>query len=151
MPSKDPEVDWNIPDVYLLTGGGDGRVAIPKLSLTFGPTGIELAKADHEVVWQCTWAHLDELSTSERSVLPDGTEGVVLAVVEHGGRQHRFVLPADEPNATEALIRERARSHRIRIFGPPQAVSRTLTVAVVVATLATLSALLLSAAHVLHF
>jgi hypothetical protein len=151
MPSKDPEEAWSIPDVYLLTGVGDDRVAIPDLALTFGGTGIELAKADGEVVWHCAWAQLDELSTSERSILPDGSDGVVVVVVEHGGRQHRFVFPTNQPSELEAAIRARAVAHRIRTFEPPQAVSRTLTVAVVVATIATLTVLLLSAAHVLHF
>jgi hypothetical protein len=151
MPSKDPEEAWRIPEAYLLTGVGEERVAIPHLVLTFGGRGIELAKADAEVVWDCAWTQLDEVSTSERSILPDGTDGVVVVVIEHGGRQHRFVLPADNPDQLEAAIRARATSHRIRTFTPPQAVSRTLNVAVVVATVATWTALLLSAVHVLHF
>jgi hypothetical protein len=151
MPSKDREESWSVPGVYLLTGAGDGRVAIPNLALTLNGVGIELAKSDGEVVWQCGWAHLDEFSPSERSILPDGADGILVVVVEHGGRQHRFVLPAEDPSQTEAAIRAWAQSHRIRTFTPAEAVSRTLTVAVVVATLATLTALMLSAVHVLHF
>jgi hypothetical protein len=152
MPSvRDSEEAWSVPDVYLLTEGADGRVAIPHLALTFLATGIELARADGELVWHCTWLQLEEMSTSERSILPDGVEGIVVVVVEHGGRRHRFVLPTDQPSVMEAHIRARASSHRIRTLDQPHAASRALTAAVVVASIATVALLMLSAAHLLHF
>ena len=142
---------WSIPGVFLLTDGSDRLVAIPDLRLDFGATGIELVKADDELAWQCSWPELGELSTAERSVLPDGREGIVVLLVEQVGRRHRFVLPTDEPKVAETRVRELATAHRVRTSEPPAAVSRTLTVAVIVATVATLTVLLLSAAHVLHF
>jgi hypothetical protein len=144
------EEAWSIPDVFLLTEGGDGRVAISDLQLTFVATGVELAKADGELVWRCEWGNLDELSASERSVLPDGREGMVVQIVEHGGRRHRFVLPTSDPATLESSVRQQARAHRIHTSEPPRAVMRTLTVAVILAGLATLTVLLLSAAHVIH-
>ena len=88
----------------------------------------------------------------ERSVLPDGRDGVVMVVVERGRhRHHRFVLTTDDPAATEASIRGRAAAHGLRTTTPKRAVSRTLTLAIVVIALATMTALLLSAAHVIHF
>jgi hypothetical protein len=113
--------------------------------------GIELTKEDGEPAWRAPWRALDVLTTAERSVLPDGGDAVVLTVVELGGRQHRFVLPDPEPEQVGEQVRRWARAHRIQTFEPPAAVSRTLTVAVVVGASATLAALLLSAAHVLHF
>jgi hypothetical protein len=152
MTSGMPERDaWSIPGVYLLTKGGDGRVAIPHLTLTFVPKGIELAKANDEVVWSCTWSKMEELTMGERSTLPDGTDGVVMTVAEPGGRQHRFVLPTSDPADTEAAIRNLAASHRVKGVAPPAAVSRRLTIAVAVSTGATLTILLLSAAHIIHF
>jgi hypothetical protein len=142
---------WSITGVYLVTDSNDGRVAIPHLQLNFVADGIELAKADGLVAWRCGWPNLDELSTVERSVLPDGSPGSVILVAEHGGPHHRFVVPAADPQALEADIRELARAHRVHTSMPPTAVSRTLTLAVGVAAVSTLTVLLLSAAHVLHF
>jgi hypothetical protein len=147
---KDSEEAWSIPDVYLLTSGTKGRVAIPNLSLTFVGKGVELAKSDGVVVWRCTWSKMDELSAGERSTLPDGRDGLVVVVVENDGRQHRFVLPTGDPDSVEAEIRARATLHRLRTAAPPTAVSRRLTMAVVVAAVATLAVLLLSAAHVVY-
>jgi hypothetical protein len=151
MTSGMPVEEWSIPGVYLLTKGGDGRVAIPHLTLTFVTKGIQLAKANDEVVWSCTWSKMEELTMGERSMLPDGTDGVIMMVAEPGGRQHRFVLPTSAPAETEGAIRSLAAAHRVHGAAPPAAVSRRLTVAVAIATVATLTVLLLSAAHVIHF
>jgi hypothetical protein len=85
-------------------------------------------------------------------VLPDGRSGVVIAVVERDGhRRHRFVLAADDADVTEGWIRDRAGSHGLRTTSPRAAVSRLLLVAIGLAFGATLTVLLLSAAHVIHF
>jgi hypothetical protein len=52
----------------------------------------------------------------ERSVLPDGRDGVVFAVVEREGRHmQRFVLATDDAVAMEAALRDRAATHGLRI------------------------------------
>ncbi len=141
-----------MPDVYLLTEGAEGDVAVPHLALTFLDSGLTLDKADGEPVWDSPWSQLEEMSPVERSILPDGRDGVVMVVVEQGRRhQHRFVLATDDAASTEDAIRGRAVAHGLRTRSPRPAVSRPLTVAVVVAGLATLTALLLSAAHIIHF
>ncbi len=141
-----------MPDVYLLTDGRGGEVAVPHLTLTFFDTGLALAKADGEPVWDSDWSRLAELSPVERSVLPDGRCGVVIAVVERAGRhRHRFVLATDDAIATETAVRERATAHGVRTRSSRRAVSRLATVGVVLALLATLTVLLLSAAHVIRF
>ncbi len=141
-----------MPDVYLLTEGAGGDVAVPHLALTFLDSGLTLAKADGEPVWDSPWSQLEEMSPVERSVLPDGSDGVVMVVVERGGRhRHRFVLATDDAPSTEDAIRGRAAAHGLRTCSARPPVSRALTVAVVVAVLATLTVLLLSAAHVFHF
>jgi hypothetical protein len=61
-----------VPDVYLLTEGADGRVAVPHLTLTFDAAGLALDKTDGEPVWFCGWDKLREMAPVERSVLPDG-------------------------------------------------------------------------------
>jgi hypothetical protein len=33
---------WSVPDVYLLTTGPEGELAVPHLTLTFLDTGLEL-------------------------------------------------------------------------------------------------------------
>ncbi len=148
--APEPEQTWTVSDVYVLTDGAQGRVAIPDLELRFMDAGIELSRNNGELAWHCAWSALDVLSTVGLSVLPDGREGVVLVVIEHGGRQHRFVLPATDPDRVQSEVAARAREHRIQTFEPPAAVSRTLTVAVVVAAVATLTVLMLSAAHLIH-
>jgi hypothetical protein len=153
MPSTgESEEIWSISDVFLLAeGDGSGRVAVPNLKLTIRGEGLELAKTDGEATWRSRWSNLDELSMAEHSVLPDGREGLVMLVVERGGRHHRFILPTDEPLALASRVRQLAHDHRIRTSEPRSPALRSLTVGVVLATMATLAALLLSAAHVIHF
>lgn len=141
-----------MPDVYLLTAGSDGPVAVPHLRLTFRQSGLELDKTDGELVWDCKWSDLLEMAPVERSLLPDGRDGVVLMVIERAPRRrHRFVLATDDPDATEDLIRGRAGTHGVRTRWPRPAVSRVLTLVIVTAFAATLTLLLLSAAHIVHF
>ena len=141
-----------MPGVYLLTEGREGEVAVPELTLSFLDSGLALDKGDGEPVWDSAWGGLEEMSPVERSVLPDGRDGVVIVVVEQGRRRsHRFVLATDDPPATEAAVRERAIAHGLRTRSPRRAVSRLLLVTVVLAALAAMTALLLSAAHVIHF
>ncbi len=66
-------------------------------------------------------------------------------------RRHRFVLPTDDVASTEASIRDRAAAHGLWVSSPKPAVSRGLTVSTVFAAAAAITALLLSAAHVIHF
>jgi len=149
---EDEDEAWTVPDVYLLTAGSEGPVAVPDLRLTFREGGLELDKADGEMVWDCDWSDLVEMAPIERSVLPDGKDGVVMLVVERDHRRrHRFVLATDDADATEGLIRGRAGSHGLRTRWPRPAVSRLLTVAVVVAFAVTMTLLLLSAVHVIRF
>lgn len=143
---------WTVSDVYLLTAGSDGPVAVPHLRLTFREKGLELDKADGELVWDCDWSDLVEMAPIERSVLPDGKEGVVIVVVERERRRrHRFVLATDDADATEDFIRGRAGSQGLRTRWPRPAVSRLLTITIVAAFAVTLTLLLLSAVHVIHF
>ena len=145
------EADWTFRDVLLITEGTEGPVAVPQLNLTFRPEGIDLHRSDGERAWRTSWSELEELSASERSVLPDGGDGVVIVVVERDRhRRHRFILPTADPGRTEASLRALARAHGVRTKRPRPAVSPLLTAAVVVAAVATLTVLLLSAAHVIH-
>jgi len=145
--------EWTVPDVYLLTEGDEGQLAVPHLTLTFDATGLALDKPDGEPVWFCGWDQLREMSPVERSVLPDGREGVVILVVESSGRRrrHRFVLATGDAGSTEASVRDRARSHGLRTSTERPAVSRALSVSIVMATTAVMAVLLLSAVHVIHF
>ncbi len=126
-------------------------MAVPHLTLTFLDSGLALKKADGEPVWNSDWGELEEMSPVERSVLPDGRDGVVVIVVERGRRpSYRFVLGTDDASSTEAAIRDRAATHGLRCRSPKRAVSRPLTAVVVVAALAAMTGLLLSAVHVIH-
>jgi hypothetical protein len=146
------EEAWSVADVYLLTAGPEGEVAVPHLTLSFLHSGLALDKADGERVWDSGWAELEEVSPVERSVLPDGRDGVVVVVLERGREgRHRFVLATDDPVGMEAAVRTRAAAHGLRTRSARPAVSRLLMVCVAVAALATITALLLSAAHVIHF
>lgn len=148
------EEEWSVPDVYLLTEGPDGSVAVPQLVLTFLPGGLTLAKADGETVWTCAWERLEELSVVERAVLPDGREAVVVLVVERGRRQrqrHRFALATDDPASAEASVIDRAAAHGLRTTPIRSPVSRALTVSIVLAAVATMALLILSAVHVFRF
>ncbi len=149
------EEAWSVPGVYLLTEGSDGDVAVPQLTLTLLPEGVTLAKDDGEQVWACPWKQLEELSPVERAVLPDGRDGVVIVVVERGGRgrrrRHRFALATDDAVSTEAAIVRHAAAHGVRTRASRQPVSRALTVLLLVGALATVTVLLLSATHVIRF
>jgi len=146
------EEAWSVPDVYLLAEGPDGEMAVPELTLAFRDAGLALAKADGEAVWDRAWTELEQVAPVERSVLPDGRDGVVIAVVERGHeRAHRFVLATDDADAMEQAVRQCAGAHGLRTRSARRAVSRLLMTAVVLAALATMAVLLLSAAHVIHF
>ena len=71
-----------MPGVYLLADWPVSDVAVPDLTLTFRDSGLALHKADGEPVWASAWSDIDELSAVERSVLPDGRDGVVILVVD---------------------------------------------------------------------
>jgi hypothetical protein len=153
MPSAPDSDDlWVVPGVYRLTEGPEGPVAVPQLQLTFHDDGIAVDKSDGEAVWSAAWPDLVEMSTNKRSELPGGAGGVVIVVVERRRRRrHRFVLPSDDPGFMESSIQHLARAHRLRTNRPGRPVSRALTTVVVLAAAATLTALLLSAVHVIHF
>jgi hypothetical protein len=149
---EEEEEAWSVPDVYLLTEGKEGEVAVPHLTLTFSEYGLALHKADGESVWDRPWDALEEMSPGERSVLPDGQDGVVVVVVERDRRgRHRFVLASDESGSTETAIRGRAAAHGLRTRSARPAVSRVLMAGIVLAALAVMTALLLSAVHVFTF
>ncbi len=148
------EEAWSLPDIYLLAEGPGGEVAVPHLTLTFLDCGLVLERADGEPVWDGVWAELEEIAPVARSVLPDGRDGVVIVVVERDrGRRHHFVLTTDDVAATEAEVRGRAAAHGLRtsVVAAAPGVSRALTVGAGVTALATLTVLLLSVAHVIHF
>lgn len=143
-----------MPDVYLLPQGRGGELAVPHLQLTFLESGLALEQADGELVWGGAWAELTEMAPMARSVLPDGRDGVVVVVVERGRgrrRRHQFVLTTHDVVSTEAEVRRRAAAHGLRTMASTPAVSRGLTIGVGLAALATLTVLLLSAAHVIRF
>ncbi len=139
-------------DVYLLTEGDEGPIAVPHLELTFMDKGLELDKPNGEAVWNTAWSDLEEMSPVERSVLPDGSEGVVMLVVERSGRRrHSLVLATSDAAATEAAIRGRARAHGVETNRSRRAASRALNVVIVLVAAVVMTALLLQAAHVIHF
>ena len=141
-----------MPDVYLLTEGPDGDIAVPHLTLSFLAGGLALDRAEGDPVWDSAWTGLEELSPVERSVLPDGRDGVVIVVVERDQhRRHRFVLATDDAATTEQAVRERATAHGLRTRSERRAVSRPLVIGVLLAAMATMAVLLLSATHVIHF
>jgi hypothetical protein len=146
------EESWTVPDVYLLPEGRDGELAVPHLKLTLLDSGLILDQADGDVVWRGDWGELTALAPVARSVLPDGRDGVVVVVVERARRRrHHFVLATADVVATEAEVRRHAAAHGLRTTATPRAASRALTVAIALAALATLTVLLLSATHVIHF
>ncbi|HXN61939.1 MAG TPA: hypothetical protein VN886_15940 [Acidimicrobiales bacterium] len=146
------EEAWTVRDVYLLTEGDEGPIAVPHLELTFMDKGLELDKPNAEAVWNTAWSELEEMSPVERSVLPDGSEGVVMLVVERSGRRrHSLVLATSDAAATEAAIRGRARAHGVETNRSRRAASRALNVVIVLVAAVVMTALLLQAAHVIHF
>jgi hypothetical protein len=142
---------WTVPEVYLLTEGPDGTVAVPALTLSFFADGIEVDKVDGEEVWSRDWADLEEMSPTARSVLPGGGDGVVVTIVEREQRRrHRFVLGTGDPDTTERFLRDLARAHGLATQRPGRAGPRLLTAGILVAFAAVMTVLLLSAAHVVH-
>ncbi len=145
---------WTLTGVYLLpdpdpdavgSGAGEG------LSLTFLDAGVELAGAGGDTVWACDWSDLAEMSPSGYAELPDGGDALQLLAVERSGRRWHLVVPADDTGTAAASIRSRARSHDVRSAPTTPAVRRSVTIAVAVLAAATLTVLLLSAAHVFTF
>lgn len=99
------EEAWSVPDVYLLTEGREGEVAVPHLTLTVLDSGLALDKADGEPVWDSAWGGLEEMSPVERSVLPDGRAGVVIVVVEQGREHRRRARPPQQVAPARGVTR----------------------------------------------
>ncbi|HUC06401.1 MAG TPA: hypothetical protein VL961_13435 [Acidimicrobiales bacterium] len=150
-PSEPDDELFTFSDVYLLTDGPDGRVAIPHLELALARAGITLAKPDAEVAWSSGWDELATLTTEERSLLSHGREGLVVLVVERNGRSHRFVVPTEDPALLMLEVRTMAQRHALRTSRPPRATLRSFNVVLGVAALASVALLVLSAAHVVHW
>ncbi len=145
---------WTLTGVYLLpdaVGGAAGSGAVADLSLTFLDGGVELVGAGGDTVWACDWSDLAQMSPSGYAELPDGGAALQLLAVERSGRRWHLVVPADDTETAAASIRSRARSHHVRSAAPTPAVRRSVTIAVAVLAAATLTVLLLSAAHVFTF
>jgi hypothetical protein len=141
---------WVTTDVFLLTDGSEGRVAVPELVLSIGTEGIDLAKADGHLVWRCQWDEVSEFMTPERSLLADGRDALVVEVGERTGRAHRFVLPSADPAEDEQRVRDIARAHGMVAPESHRALSVLLTTVIVLAVLGTLAVLMLSADHVIR-
>ncbi len=151
-----PSPDVLIPDtvrhfdgVYVLTAGPAGPTAVPGLQLDIDTRGLTVAKADGTMVWQVEWTEVAELSTPERSRLPGGQEGVVLAVATHEAREHRFVLPAPDQASVEASLGTVASARGLVPAESGRRLPVVLVVAVVLMTAAVVTALLLAAGHVI--
>ena len=121
------------------------------LRLTFTDGGVELVGTGGDTVWECDWSDLAEMSPSGYAELPDGGDALQLLAVERSGRRWNLVVPADDTETAAASIRSRARSHDVRSAPTTPAVRRSVTIAVAVLAAATLTVLLLSAAHVFTF
>ena len=117
------EEAWSVPDVYLLTEGKNGEVAVPDLTLTFLDSGLALDKADGEPVWDSAWAGLEEMAPVERSVLPDGREGVVIVVVERGRGAGTASCWRPRTSTRWRLHQGRAAAHGLRTTAARPAVS----------------------------
>jgi len=142
---------WTFSGVYVLTEGNDGRVAIADMALTLDPSGVSVRSRNGEVAWSSPWSRVRELSTAQHSVLPDGRTGLVVVCVEQGGYRHSFVVPTTAPEELDEMMQEAAARHHLRSRQSSGIGTRILTATVVVATTATVTLLVLSAAHVIHF
>ena len=142
-----------MPDVYLLTEGAEGRVAVPHLTLTFFDAGLALDKADGEPVWDSTWDQLEEMSPVERSVLPDGRDGVVIVVVERRPAAPAPLRARDGRPDVDGGVDPGPRRRPRTADEPGQtAVSHGADrCRIAVAAAGTVALLLLSAVHVIHF
>jgi hypothetical protein len=147
-PPNTADDTWVTSGVFLLTDGSEGRVAVPDLVLSIGEVGIELAKADGQLVWRCQWDEVSEFMVPGRSRLADGRDAVVVEVGERNGRPHRFVVPSADPAEDEQRVRDVARA--LVTPGSRSALSAFLSTVIVLAVLGTLAVLMLSADHVIR-
>lgn len=87
-------------DVYLLTAESGGRTALPGLSLVLDPVGITVHRPDGTMAAVVAWSDMTGCNASRRMRTPAGQPGAVLEAVT-GARAHRFLVPADDPDALE--------------------------------------------------
>ncbi|MCL4445353.1 MAG: hypothetical protein M1134_00540 [Actinobacteria bacterium] len=106
--TSDPSLEDSLlfSGVFLLTTGPEGPTAVPSLHLAVGKSGIRLEKSGGTQVWEAPWKDIEELSACDRSSLPTGGQGVVLAVTVRAPRHetHRFVVPSRRPDNLELSI-----------------------------------------------
>lgn len=124
-------------------------MSVPELQLELDEErGVRLCGTDGSSIWSIPWAEVAELSTPERTMVPQRRVAVVMEVTIRQGQSHHLLLPADRPRKVESEIRALALRHgvRHRRSSPPAAVS----VGVVALVGAAVAALLLTAGHVIH-
>jgi hypothetical protein len=136
--------------VYLLSSLSDGPGAIANLQLELGEGAITLTKEDGVTIWTTPWEEVTEIATPDRADLPDGSKGVVWVVTTRQRRSHRFVIASDDPSALEAALSSSGIEHGVRSDVPDRSVPAIVAVAVLVATAAVVTLLLLMAGHVIH-
>lgn len=135
--------------VQLVDSSQGGPVAVAELQLELDEErGLRLCGTDGSPLWSIPWAEVAELSTPERTMVPQGNGAVVMEVTTRHLQSHLLVLPADRPRKVESEVRALALRHgvRHRRSSPPAAVS----VGVVALVGAAVAALLLAAGHVIH-
>ena len=153
MAAEDPDpadVALRFSGAYLLTVGPDGPVAVPGLQMTFDRAGVTLAKKDGAAVWSAAWPEIGELSTPERSKLPDGSDGVVVVVTTRLGQSHRFVVPAEDAAALESALNSLAHHHDVAPSAAVKTQSWPLVIGAVLMAGAAVTVLLLAAGHVIR-
>ncbi len=136
--------------VYLLASLADGLGAVPNLVLELGEGGVTLSKEDDVTIWTTPWEDVAEIATPERSDLPDGSKGLVCVVTTRQRRSHRFVIASGDPSALEAALFSFAIEHGVRTDVPERSVPAIIAGAVLLATTAVVTLLLLMAGHVIH-
>ena len=135
--------------VYLLTAESDSQAAVPGLNLEIDAEGITVRKPDGAVSAVMAWAQLSSVTARRRMRTPVGRLALVLEAAT-ASKTHRFVVPAEDPEAVEREItrisgagRSRARRDRPR--------SRVLLGLVTVILLAGVTLAILAATGTLKF
>ncbi|HEX4082877.1 MAG TPA: hypothetical protein VHX40_07925, partial [Acidimicrobiales bacterium] len=107
-------------DAYHLTSGAPGPSAVAGCQLDLGRRGVTVRDPDGTPIWSAPWSAVTGLTVAERTTLPDGRAGIVVAVrarrpvtTPEAVDVHRVVVPADQPAALEEQLLALARARGI--------------------------------------
>ena len=134
-----PTMPVHVDDAFLVSDVEGKSLALPGFRLQFDALGITVLKPDMSTAAVLPWEDISKLSISACASGPDGRSGLTLDV--QGERNHRFVIPSEEPDVLQADLSRF--SSQVAAKVPARSRSAVMVVLVVVLVVVAAAAIVL--------